>query len=487
MTVRTRMAPSPTGEYHIGHIRTVLYNYAFTKKTGGNFLLRIEDTDRNRYVEGAVDRILDVIEEYGLSWDEGPRKGGYLGPYVQSERLDIYRDRAEELVQKGAAYHCFCTTERLAELRKEQQDQKLPVTKYDKKCATLSPDEVAKRLADGEKSVIRLNVPKNKDITFTDIVYGEITINTDALDDQVLLKSDGYPSYHLAVVIDDHMMEITHVMRGNDWVPSTPKHVLLYEAFGWDLPEYVHLPNLKELGSSKKLSKRSGAFYAVDFLELGYLPEAVVNFVMFLGWNPGTEKEIYSIKEFIEDFDINRIHKTDLVAFDRDKLLWMNGHYIRSMETKELHKRILEWAKRFKKEIPEEFTKSSGVEVLELIKERLKIFSEVPELVSYFYKDPEYDEKLLLKFAKERSKAIEILNGFKDSFKDVAWEEAQLDKVSHDLLEKGGYKPKEAFMTLRVAVSGVTATPPIFETLDSLGKEVSLRRIDAALDVIDSR
>ncbi len=278
MNVRTRMAPSPTGEYHIGHIRTVLFNYAFAKAFKGKFIIRIEDTDRERFVEGAVDRILDVIKDYGLGWDEGPRIGGEFAPYVQSERLDLYKKYAIQLVNSGHAYYCFCTPERLDVLRKEQQEQKMPVTKYDKHCSHLSKDEISTRLTKGEQYVIRLKVPENTQIDFHDEVLGDLSINSNDIDDTVLLKSDGYPTYHLAVVIDDHLMHISHVMRGIDWLPSTPKHVLLYRAFGWESPKLIHLPNLKEKGDNKKLSKRFGSVFAISFLEEGYLPEALINF-----------------------------------------------------------------------------------------------------------------------------------------------------------------------------------------------------------------
>jgi glutamyl-tRNA synthetase len=482
------MAPSPTGEYHIGHIRTVLYNYAFAKKNKGKFIIRIEDTDKERFVEGATDRILDVIQDYGLSWDEGPRVGGKFGPYIQSERLDLYRKYADELVKKKAAYHCFCPPERLEELREKQRKQGLPVTKYDKKCLKISESKVKERLEAGDKSVIRLDVPKNKEISFADAVYGEVVVNSDALDDQILLKSDGFPLYHLAVVVDDHLMDVTHVMRGNDWLPSTPKHLLIYEAFGWELPTYAHLPNLKELGGDKKLSKRFGPVNALQFLEEGYLPEAVLNFLMLLGWNPGTEKEIYTLEEFIEEFSLERIHKTDLVAFDRDKFLWCNGEYIRGMSVDILHARTKEWAKKYGVSLPGEFLGKGGRVVLGLVQDRLKKLGELPELISYFYEEPEVDPKMLAKFVEERSRVGDILRSFREVFEaQEDWRAQSLDEISHKLLKEKKYEPKEAFMTLRVAVSGALGTPPIDEVLVVLGKKTVLRRVDSALDLIDSK
>ena len=488
MEVRTRMAPSPTGEYHIGHIRTVLYNYAFTRKHDGDFLIRIEDTDRERFVEGATERILSIIKDYGLDWDEGPQKGGEHGPYIQSERLEIYKDHANELVEKDAAYHCFCSKERLQELRKEQKKEGLPVTKYDKKCLRLSKKEVQEKLAGGEPYVIRLNVPEDREITFYDHVYGEITINTKDVDDQILLKSDGYPSYHLAVVVDDHLMNITHIMRGNDWIPSTPKHVLLYEAFGWEPPKFVHLPNLKEKGGDKKLSKRFGAVYAVDFLRQGYLSEALLNFLMFLGWNPGTEKEIYTLDEFIKDFSIDRVHNTDLVAFDRDKLLWINGFYIRELEVDVLYKKIIDWKEKFKAELPEEFlNEDGGKKILSLIQERLKKFDEIPELTYYFYNEPEVEKELLVSYTKDKERSKEILNSFIELFEGLdEWEAGLLHDKSFEMLKKNDYSPKEGFMSVRVAVSGVKATPPIEDTLKMLGRKSTINRLKAAINVIDS-
>ncbi len=376
------MAPSPTGEYHIGHIRTILYDIAFAKKHKGKFIIRIEDTDRGRYVEGAMDRILDVIKDYGFTWDEGPRVGGSYGPYIQSERLPIYKKYALELVDKKAAYYCFCTTERLEQMREEQKKRGITSPKYDKFCLRLTQEEIEKNLKEEKPYVIRLNVVPDKIITFDDVVFGKISVNSNEIDDQILLKSDGFPTYHLAVVIDDHLMEITHILRGNDWLPSTPKHIILYDAFGWELPTYIHLPNLKELGSTKKLSKRFGPVSAREFLDAGYLPEAMINFLMFLGWNPGTEKEIYSFEEFVKDFDVHKIHKTDLVAFNREKLDWMNGYYIQNMPTEQLLERLKTFYNA--DEDMQKFfhhNKSYLLSLVELAKTRIKRLKEFKDIV----------------------------------------------------------------------------------------------------------
>ncbi len=486
-SVRTRMAPSPTGEYHIGHIRTVLYNYAFARKNQGKFIIRIEDTDQERLVEGAVDRILDVIKDYGLDWGEGPRKGGEYGPYVQSERLDIYKKRAQELIDKGAAYYCFCTKDDLDQMRKEQQDEGLPKTMYDGRCGKLSAEKIAQNLSEGKPYVVRLKVPKGEIVEFDDEVYGHLSFSSEEVDDTVLLKSDGYPTYHLAVVVDDYMMGITHVMRGNDWLPSTPKHILLYKAFGWQPPTYVHLPNLKEQGADKKLSKRFGSVFAVEFLKEGYLVEALLNFLMFLGWNPGGEKEIYTLDEFINDFDISRIHKTDLVAFDREKLLWLNGYYIRTMPQAKLCKTIKDWAEKYEVDLKcGDYELDYHLKVLELIRERMKKLSEYVELTHYFYQKPSVDKKLLYKYVSSEARGQEIINAALGLLENVAvneWNTGNLEKILHGYLESGDYKNKEFFMTLRVALTGETATPPILEVMELIGKEAVLERLDTALKI----
>ncbi len=470
------MAPSPTGEYHIGHIRTVLYNWAFARGSdGGKFVLRIEDTDRARLIEGAAEQILQVIRDYGFGWDEGP--------YRQSERLDIYKTHAEELMNKGFAYPCFCSEERLKQLREDQQKQGIAATKYDKHCLNLSKEVVEANLAEGKKYVVRLKVPKKETIRFNDVVYGEISVDSKDLDDQILIKSDGFPTYHFAVVVDDHLMGITHVLRGNDWIPSTPKHVLLYKAFGWDLPVYAHLPNLKERGEGKKLSKRFGSVLAVEFLEEGYLPEAVLNYLMFVGWNPGGEREIFSLDEFVKEFDLKDIHKTDLVAFDREKLQWFNGVYIRNLPSRELWERILKWADRFKindvvlARAKEESTENVE-KILDLVRGRMKLLGDFGKLTHYFFEKPQVDRGLLRKFGGE--KVDDILGGFREVFDDIDgenWNASTLDRQCHKFLKERGYKPKEAFMTLRAALTGEKATPPLFDVLATLGKEEVSKRM----------
>ena len=336
--VKTRIAPSPTGIIHIGNLRTALYNYLFAQQNGGEFLLRVEDTDRERFVEGATEKVLETLKWVGLQW-------GNKDPIIQSQRVEIYKKHAQQLVDSGKAYYCFCTPERLTEMREERQAKKLP-PRYDGQCRNLSAEEVEDKLKADEKYVIRLKVPENEEIEFNDTVYGKIKYNSSDIDDQVLIKSDGFPTYHLAVVVDDHEMEITHVMRGEDWLPSTPKHVLLYKAFGWEMSEFIHLPNI--LGENKKkLSKRTGDVSVESFKEQGYLPEALINYLALLGWNPGTEQELFSLEELIESFDIKKVHKAGAI-FDIKKLDNINGQYIRKLDIKKLVELCLPYLKDVK-------------------------------------------------------------------------------------------------------------------------------------------
>ncbi len=445
------MAPSPTGEYHIGHIRTVLYNFALARQSNGKFIIRIEDTDRGRYVEGAIDRILDVIRDYGFSWDEGP--------YIQSERLDLYKKYAMELVEKKAAYYCFCTPERLEKMREEQKARHIPSTKYDKLCLKLSKDEIEKNLEEKKPYVIRLNVPANKIVSFDDVVFGKITVNSNEIDDQVLLKSDGFPTYHLGVVVDDHLMEITHVMRGNDWIPSTPKHILLYEAFGWGIPVYIHLPNLKDNGETKKLSKRFGPVSAREFLDDGYLPEAVNNFLMFLGWNSGTDKEFYTLEEFIKDFDIKKIHKTDLVAFDREKLNWMNGEYIRKLGLKDLSDKLKNYYKE-DKEVTDVLSGENAEKILQLAQSRMTTLKQLKELIIPITVELSSEEKEIAKMLAEKLETITDWN--KENILSAMREVLKISKANGSVLYK--------------IITGREKGLPLPESLEILGKEKTLAR-----------
>jgi len=487
-TVRTRMAPSPTGEFHIGGMRTLLYNYAYAKARGGKFVLRIEDTDRERFVEGAMERTYQVIKDYGLGWDEGPIVGGPCEPYVQSQRLELYKKYALELVQKGHAYYCFCTKERLDEMRKKQQEDHLSVTKYDGQCLNLTPNQVAENLKSGIPYVIRLKVPKGRLVSYEDVFLGPIEVPSDDIEDQILLKSDGFPTYHLAVVVDDHLMDTTHILRGREWLPSTPKHVLLYEFFGWEMPKTGHFPVLKEVGSTKKMSKRFGDVTAAEFLKNGYLPEALLNFIMLLGWNPGTENEIFSLEEFIKAFSLGRVHKTDLVAFDREKLLWFNGYYIRQCSESVLYDKLSAWAEKWGVDLTLELADRRRAEkVLVLVKERMKTLAEFKTLVDYFYTEPKVDVSAFS--SQTRDSWRNILSGLMDKFAGVgesSWTKENLDSIAHDYCNMSGYFAKEAFMTLRLAVTGQTATPPLFDVLELLGKQSAQSRIKSVLETKSS-
>ena len=331
---RVRFAPSPTGYLHIGGLRTALYNYLFAKNQNGKLILRIEDTDRKRFVEGAVENLIDTLNWAGINFDEGPEMGGEFGPYLQSERLDIYKNLAWKLVSEGKAYYCFCTPERLEKLKEEQQKQKLPQAKYDKHCLHLSKTEIEEKLNSKIAFVIRLNVHPGQKIIFNDVIRETVEFDTNNIDDQVLIKSDGYPTYHLANVVDDHLMEITHVIRGEEWLSSTPKHVILYDYFGWDKPVFAHLPLLLNPDKSK-LSKRQGDVAVEDYREKGYLKEALINFVALLGWNYGDDKEVYEMDELIQKFSLERVHKAGAV-FNLEKLNWLNFEHLRKKTDNEV-------------------------------------------------------------------------------------------------------------------------------------------------------
>lgn len=487
--VRTRIAPSPTGEFHIGGMRTLLYNYAYAKQRGGKFILRIEDTDRERFVEGATERIYQVIRDYGLGWDEGPLVGGPNGPYIQSQRLGLYKKYALELVGRGHAYRCFCSKERLDELRKKQQEQHLPTTKYDRLCLSLTREEVEAKIQLGVPHVIRLKVPEGRVFGYDDLFLGRVEFPSSDIDDQVLLKSDGFPTYHLAVVVDDHLMEVTHILRGMEWLASTPKHIMLYEFLGWEMPKTGHFPLLREVGSTKKMSKRFGDVSAMEFLKNGYLPEALLNFIMLLGWNPGTENEIFSLEEFISAFSLDRVHKTDMVAFDREKLLWFNGHYIRRCSVPELYDKIFAWARKWGVDLSLELgDRKKAEKVLSLVKDRMKTLADFKSLVQYFYRNPKVGIEVFSSHARDNWR--NVLIGLIDklgSVEEGLWTKENLDALAHEYCGASGYSTKETFMTLRIAVTGQVATPPLFDVLELLGKGVVLSRIRSVLEIESSQ
>lgn len=466
--VRTRMAPSPTGELHIGGLRTLLYDYALARQNNGQFILRIEDTDQKRYVPGAETRILQVIKDYGLNWDEGPDIGGPYGPYVQTERLNIYQKYIKELLDKGLAYYCFCTEERLNEIRAIQKaNHQIP--RYDRHCLNLSKEEISQKITAGEPYVIRLKMPDNEIIEFDDLIRGKIKFNTRDLDDQVLIKSDGIPTYHFAVVIDDHLMKITHVFRGEEWLSSTPKHILLYRYFDWEAPKFAHLTVLLDPSHSGKMSKRTGSVSAQAFLNDGYLPEAMLNFLMLLGWNPGTEQELFTLDDFLKQFSVAKLNKKAAI-FDRKKLDYLNGLYIRQKTNEQLFP-------YFKKFLPQASDKQIKI-LIPVLKDRLIKFSDLSETTKFLFEDINYDKELLLKKGTSPELAIEMLQKSITTLSDFT----NLSSNLLNLISINNWNTGEFFMIFRVAICGSTFTPPVVDCLPALGKEGTLRKLNLALE-----
>ncbi|MCX6726492.1 MAG: glutamate--tRNA ligase [Candidatus Shapirobacteria bacterium] len=408
MTIRTRMAPSPTGDLHIGSLRTALYAYASAKQNNGQFIVRIEDTDQKRLVVGAADRTLQVFKDFGLVYDEGPDVGGDYGPYVQTQRFNIYQKYIKELLDKGLAYYCFCTEERLVEMRNIQKAAK-KIPKYDRKCLSLTKAEINANLEKGIPYVVRLKVPDNETIVFNDTIRGEIKFNSNDIDDQVLIKSNGIPTYHFAVVIDDHLMKITQVMRGEEWISSTPKQIILYRYFGWEAPEFCHLTVLLDPTHPGKMSKRFGTVFAQQFIDEGYLPTAMNNFLMLLGWNPGTDRELFTLDEFVKEFNLKHLHVKQPV-FDRKKLDYFNGLYIRKMTDDQL-------LPYFKKFLPQA-TDDQLATLIPILKDRLVKFSDLKEQVKFLFEDIAYDKNLLLKKGTSPEIAVQMLEAAKKVITD---------------------------------------------------------------------
>ncbi len=480
-TPRVRFAPSPTGYLHVGGLRTALYNFLFARKYSGTFVLRIEDTDRNRYVEGAVENLIKALNWAGLQYDEGPEVGGNFGPYLQSERLEIYKKYANELIEKGKAYYCFCSPERLKALREEQEKQKLPQAKYDKHCLHLSKEEIEEKLNSGIQKVIRLNVVQNETIKFDDIIRGHVEFESNNVDDQVLIKSDGYPTYHLANVVDDHLMKITHVIRGEEWLSSTPKHVLLYDAFGWERPVFAHLPLLLNPDRSK-LSKRQGDVAVEDYRDKGYLKEALINFVALLGWNAGDDKEFYYMNELINNFSLERVNKSGAV-FDLQKLNWLNAEHLRKKSNQELLTLLKDELKRskFKDQF---FSDEYLIQIIEAMKERVSFIKEFIDSCVYFYQAPvEYEQKAVEK--NWRPETSNHLIKLKEEFSKLSnptkedYEQA-LAKVSEELNVGKG----KLIHPLRLALSGQSTGPGMFDLLFILGKDEVINRIETAIKIL---
>jgi glutamyl-tRNA synthetase len=471
--VRTRIAPSPTGEYHIGHLRTCLYDYALARKYNGQFIIRIEDTDQKRFVAGSAERTLQVIKDYGLNWDEGPDIGGPYAPYTQTQRLEIYQKYAQELIDKGLAYYCFCTQERLDSLRASQKAAgHLP--KYDQHCLNLSKEEIQKNLDAKIPYTIRMVIPKNETIIFEDAIRGKIKFNTNDVDDQVIIKSNGIPTYHLAAMVDDHLMGITHVFRGEEWLTSTPKHLLLYRYFGWEPPIFAHLTVILNPDGKGKLSKRHGATSARSFLEDGYLPEAMLNFLMFLGWNPGDNREFFTLEEFVQAFSLEHLHKKSPV-FDRKKLDYLNGYYLRQKTDDQLFE-------LFKKFLPQATDEQIKI-LIPVLKDRITKLSDLQTQANFLFKDIDYDTDLLLKKGTDPKLAIEFLTQTKKSLSTLkTFDFTTIQSCLTNLISSNNWNVGEFFMVFRVAICGSAFTPPVVDCLPALGKESTLKKIDIAVN-----
>ncbi|WP_374058605.1 glutamate--tRNA ligase [Alkalibacter rhizosphaerae] len=480
--VRVRFAPSPTGYVHIGSLRTALYNYLYAKKMGGSYILRIEDTDQKRFVEGSMENLIGCLEKTGILHDEGPTyvdgelvENGDFGPYIQSDRLDLYKEHLRVLLEEGHAYPCFCSKERLEEVREAQRQQNL-TPKYDGHCRNLSREEAQDRIMNGEEFVIRLKMPVNEEITFFDEVRGQVTINSDEVDDQVLIKSDGFPTYHFAVVVDDHLMGITHVIRGEEWLPSTPKHVLLYQAFGWEQPTYVHLPNILN-ADKKKLSKRQGDVAVEDFLAKGYLPEALVNYIALLGWSPDTNEEIFSMDELVQHFDLKRVNKSGAV-FDVKKLKWMNGEYIRKMPMDVLVDKTLPYMVQSGYVSAEDGEKNRDhlEKIVDTFVEKMDTLADIKEELENIFvyrleESPEVEEMLQLDTTSLLVKAA--LKKMEDA---ENFEPDTLKKIFKEIQKEEGIKGKNLFMPARIIATGQMHGADLMKIMSILGKEEVMDR-----------
>ena len=476
--VKTRFAPSPTGKMHVGNLRTALYAYLIAKHEGGTFMLRIEDTDRERFMEGALDIIYDTLAKTGLVADEGPHKDGGCGPYVQSERQaqGIYMKYAKQLIDQGDAYYCFCDKERLESLHQTVAGK--DIVMYDKHCLHLPKEEIEANLAAGKPYVIRMNMPTEGTTSFYDEIYGEITVDNAELDDIILIKSDGYPTYNFANVIDDHLMGITHVVRGNEYLSSTPKYNRIYMAFGWEIPKYIHCALITN-EAGEKLSKRSGHSSYEDLLDAGFVNEAIVNFVALLGWSPEGDREIFSLKELVEEFDYRRINKSPSV-FDMTKLRWMNGEYLKMMD----EDRFFEMARPYLEE-----TLGDGFDLKKIagmVKTRISVFPEIPEMIGFFRELPEYDPEMYVhkKSKSTMESSLEVLTDVKPLLEECDdFTNDKLFEILSGYAAQKEYKVNKVMWPIRTALSGKLSTPAgATEILEVLGKEEALKRIEKGIE-----
>lgn len=471
MSIKTRIAPSPTGIAHVGTLYMALFNAAFAWQQGGSFLVRIEDTDRARFVEGAEQVIFDALAWAGITPNESPVHGGPHAPYRQSERLDIYKEHVQRLLEAGHAYYCFATAQELQEMREAQQAAGQP-PKYDGRYREYPKDKALERVAAGESYVIRMRVPEGQ-TAWNDLVRGEVQIQHAQIDDQVIMKSDGFPTYHLAVVVDDHLMGVTHVMRGEEWISSTPKHILLYQMFGWQAPEFAHMPLLRNPDRSK-LSKRKNDVSIVSYRNKGYLPEALLNFLMLLGWSHPEGREFLSFEEFQRDFTFDRIQKTGPI-FDLDKLNWMNGKYLREhLSREEVLERLQPW-------LPAECSSDLAAKLLPLVIDRLVTLADWETLTAFFYRDITLPAELLLKKATPEIVREQLTITHQALSELTTWDHMSIEAALRGLQEQHDWKKSQYFMLLRVVVTGQTATPPLFETIEVLDRERTLSRLQQGL------
>ncbi len=478
--VRVRIAPSPTGYFHIGSARTALFNWLFARHYGGKFIVRIEDTDRTRYTPDAVAEYAASLRWLGLDWDEGPEVGGDYGPYFQSDRLDLYHHYANWLVTEGRAYRCYCSAERLDALREEQRKNKQQVG-YDRHCRHLTAAQRAGYEAQGITPVVRLKVPLEGQTSFHDVLYGTITVENETLDDLVLLKSDGFPTYHLAVVVDDHLMEISHIMRADEWLPSVPKHILLYNAFGWEMPIFAHLPLILRPTGQGKLSKRHGDVEIRDFRRKGYLPAAMINYLARVGWSYDDKTEIFSREELIRCFDLSGVNNSP-ARFSYERLEWMNGYYIRQLDADDLAERLVP----FMVEAGFDATVAEMRPIVPLIQERLKTLAEVVDKAHFFFKEElEYDAGLLIGKKMTAHESLAALRHARDLLAALPdFRPETTEPPMRALADELGLKAGQLFGILRVAATGGTVSPPLFETLGVLGRSRTLAHLDHAIEAL---
>jgi glutamyl-tRNA synthetase len=489
-TVRVRMAPSPTGYFHLGSARTALYNWLFARHHGGKFILRIEDTDRTRYHPEALPDMLESLRWLGLCWDEGPEVGGDYGPYYQSDRLHLYTEYAEQLIKEGKAYRCYCTPERLERMRAEQRAAGQPPG-YDRRCRYLTREQIAAWEAQGLHPVVRQAVPLEGTTEFDDVLRGHIVVNNSQLDDQVLLKSDGYPTYSLAVVVDDHLMAITHILRGDEWLATVPKLKLLFDAFGWEMPVQAHLPTILDPSGKGKLSKRKKRLpdgrqmltYIHEFRQGGYLPEAMVNFLALVGWSYDGQTEFFTRDALVRLFTIERVSKSPS-AFSYDKLDYMNAAYIRSLGQNDLAGRLLTVLRQA--DVPADI--ETTLRLTPLVQERITTLNDVLSTAEFvFGADPEYDAQLLIPKKMDAAGALTALRASREALAEMdAWNEGALEERLRALATRLGLKTGQLFGTLRVAATGRTVAPPLFGTLDVLGRDTVLRRIARAEEMLST-